>query len=49
MGMVKKKRQFQPNFEWHKGFKWVTFGTVEKPVVRAVQHVMKDVNKGRSK
>jgi hypothetical protein len=49
MGMVKKKRQFQPNFEWHKGFKWVTFGTVEKPVVRAVQHVMKDLNKGRSK
>jgi hypothetical protein len=44
--MVKKKElQYQPNFEWHKGLKWVNQGTKEKPVERAVQLIMKDVNK----
>jgi len=43
--MVKKKQEYQPNFEWHKGFKWVNFGTEDKPVERVVHHIMKDVNK----
>jgi len=46
--MVDKKKKYQPNIEWHKGFKWVNFGTEDKPVLRKVQHIMKDVNK-RSK
>jgi hypothetical protein len=46
VGVVKKKQQYQPNFEWHKGFKWVNYGTEDKPVLRKVQHIMKDINKG---
>lgn len=35
------KKEYQPNFEWHKGFKWVNFGTEADPVIRSVQHKLK--------
>jgi hypothetical protein len=36
------KKNYQPNFEWHKGYKWINFGTRDTPVMREVQHKLKE-------